>query len=139
MRPIVLLLGLALAACSPGPAASPSTSLGIENDTTLVLSLVVNGQTAATLPPGGSEESGANLPARPWTVEARTASGRVLATMFVGLGPADPAVAGDSSTSGSSAQFPLSCGSIRMWTGNAPAADDAEASDASSLPNCAGG
>jgi hypothetical protein len=139
MRPIVLLLGLALAACSPGSVASPSTSLGIENGTTLVLTLVVNGQTAATLPPGGSEESSANLPARPWTVEARTASGRVLATMFVGLGPADPAVAGDSSTSGSSSRFPLSCGSIRMWTGNAPPADDAAATEASPLPDCTGG
>jgi hypothetical protein len=139
MRPIVLLLGLALAACSPGTAPSPATSLGIENDTTVAVSLVVNGQTAATLPPGGSEESSANLPARPWTVEARTASGRVLATMFVGIGPADPAVADDSSTSGSSAQFPLSCGSIRMWTGNAPPADDAAAPDSSPLPDCAGG
>lgn len=138
MRPIVLLLGLALAACSPGPAASASTSLGIENGTTLVLTLVVNGQTAATLPPGGSEESSANLPARPWTVEARTASGRVLATMFVGLGPADPAEAGDSSTGGSSSRFPLSCGSIRMWTGNAPPADGAAAPDSSPLPDCAG-
>jgi hypothetical protein len=139
MRPIVLLLGLALAACSPGPAATASTSLGIENGTTLFLTLVVNGQTAATLPPGGSEESSANLPARPWTVEARTASGRVLATMFVGLGPADPAEAGDSSTSGSSSRFPLSCGSIRMWTGNAPPADAAAAPDSSPLPDCAGG
>lgn len=138
MRWILILMGLVVAGCASSPPASPLTSLGVANDTTLALTVLVNGQSVASLPPGGSEEGSANLPPRPWTVTAQAPSGRVLATMTVGPGPADPAGSGYGQN-GMSAQFPLTCGWIRMWTGNARPSNFEPPLAPGSVIDCAGG
>jgi hypothetical protein len=142
MRPIIVLLALILAACSPGaPVASAATDLHVQNSTTLMITIVVNGGAGVSVAPGVLATAFADLPPLPWTVEAQTESGRTLATMFIG-GAQDVMPVGVASgleVIGSSAAFPLSCGSITMWVGPAPA-DPAEPSpDSSPLPDCAGG
>jgi hypothetical protein len=93
----------------------------VANGTTLTVTLFVNGRSVADVPPGGSESSVSDtaLPPLPWTVEARTSSGRVLATAFAGTG---------ATGSGQSGRydFDLTCGRLTIWTGEtqppAPAA-----------------
>jgi hypothetical protein len=143
MRPIVLLLALILAACSTGaPVASAATDLHVQNSTTVLITIVVNGRAGVRVAPGVLATGFADLPGLPWTVEAQTASGRTLATMFIGGAQQDPLpVNVDSGVAviGSSAAFPLSCGSITMWVGPAPADGAEPTPDSSLVPDCAGG
>jgi len=126
MRPIVLLLGLVLAACSSAtPVASASNDLHVQNSTTVLITIVVNGGPGVRVAPGVVVGDFAGLPALPWTVEALTESGATLATMSVG----------SAAGVGSSAAFPLSCGSITMWIGPAPPAAP-PTPDSSALPDC---
>ena len=81
MRPVVLLL----AACSSGaPVASAAIDLNVQNWTTLMITIVVNGRPGVRVAPGVLATGFAALPALPWTVEAQTESGQTLATMFIG-------------------------------------------------------
>jgi len=142
MRPIVLLLALVVAACSPAaPVASAATDLHVQNSTTVMLTIVVNGRPGVRVAPGVLATGFADLPVLPWTVEARTESGRTLATMFVGDAqdtmPAD--VDSGVEVIGSSAAFPLSCGSLTMWTGPDPVADSEPTPASSLVPDCTGG
>ena len=114
----VLVAAVALAACAgPSPTAPPSatsSSVGISvaNGTTVPVAIAVNGTVVETVPPGTSEAPlRAALPARPWSVEARSPSGRVLAVLAVPLGDA---VSADASV-GVSAD--LACGSLALWAG----------------------
>ena len=51
------------------------------------------------------------LPARPWTVEARTPSGRLLLALTVS------AAADISASSGVAARMDLACGQLELWAG----------------------
>ena len=117
------LLGLttamvvALAACGGQSAtASPSRtfvpSAGLPNGSTIPIAIAVNGTVLVTVPAkttlGLSE---ASLPARPWTVEVRSPSGRVLSTMTVSTTDQSSAY------SGQLARVDLPCGRIDVWTG----------------------
>jgi hypothetical protein len=108
---------IALSACA-GPSATPSSSttpastplapaISVANGTTVPVASAVNGTVLETLPPGTTEDPiHATLPARPWTVEARSPSGRVLATLTV-----------SAADSGRLAGADLACGRLEIWSG----------------------
>jgi len=83
------------------------------------MSVVVNGQRVADFPAWGPEPSidVATLPPLPWTVEARSPSGRVLASMHVE--PGQVSSSGNSFT-GAMGRVDLSCGRLTIWAGDAP-------------------
>lgn len=123
-----LLAGCATPLPSPTvvPSASPSPStsssrpnLGIWNQTHLVVTLVVSGQSVGDFPPAGPAPTGpaptidlAALPALPWHVEARSPSGRALTSLEVR--PSD--VQGDANHfSYAFDRVDLSCGLLTIW------------------------
>jgi hypothetical protein len=100
-------MAVALAACS-----GVGSSFSVANGTTIPVTIVVNGATVETVPPGTTENPiKASIPGRPWTVEARSPSGRVLTTMTV--------AANDqlSNTSGRVGSADLACGRLTIWAG----------------------
>jgi hypothetical protein len=112
---------VALFACH---AASPATrvDLGIANGTTLTVSLFVNGQLVGDSPPNAASPTfdPNSLPPLPWTVEARSATGRVLASMIVEPGEVRTATGPDDqiSHSGTFGRVDLSCGRLTIWAGD---------------------
>jgi hypothetical protein len=125
----VLVAGL-LGGCVPAGGANPSsplpsssgteTTLSIENDTTIAVTLVVNGKVIETVPAGGYENPvKAELPALPWNVETRSPSGRVLSSMTVHSGDVwqttDPNGGGEAN--GDAVRVDLSCGRLDVWSG----------------------
>lgn len=131
-----LLVGVLVADCG-GPALTPTPStstvgqsggtavLAISNGTTLPVTLFLNGRALGTATPGVGMPpiDFATLPPLPWTVEARSPSGRVLTSMTVLTGnvwaTTDPA--GNVETNGAMGRVDLSCGRLTIWAGyNAP-------------------
>jgi hypothetical protein len=106
---IVLLV---VAGCGPSATgtAAPSVVLGVENGTTLEVTIVVNGQSVAVVPARSGLPGIAGLPTLPWEVEARTPSGRVLTSMLVNVG--DVGV-----NRGMFGRIDLSCGRLLIWAG----------------------
>ncbi len=94
--------------------------MAVQNGTTLVLTVTVNGGVALQLAPGEERRSieFSMLPARPWVVEARTASGRVLATMRVSASDGVPGPGGAMTQVRSETK--LSCGTLLMYIGDSP-------------------
>lgn len=120
-----VLLGAALAlllgACSliDGAIHTPSRPVGVEvsNGTTLPITLVVNGVIVRNIGPGDGTPGPITadvLGPMPWTVEARTASGRVLLTLSVHDGDVQYQ---ESSSRGDAARIDLSCGRLDVWAG----------------------
>lgn len=121
----VVILGLAACAAppelptsslsvSPSPASSSERpNLGISNGTTLAVTVLVNGQRIGTFLSGAEIPSIdlSGLPGLPWDIEARTASGRKLATMLVGAADVQ-------GQSGSFVRIDLSCGRLTIWVGS---------------------
>jgi hypothetical protein len=86
--------------------------LSISNGTTIPVTLVVNGTVVETVAPGDRQDPiTASLPTRPWTIETRSPSGRVLSTLTVS------ATDDISSTSGRAVRADLSCGRLDVWSG----------------------
>ena len=144
LRPLVLL-GLAVlisgcAAASASPTATARPNLGISNGTTLAVTVGVNGRVIGIAAPGGPSPTfdAVALPDLPWTVEARSPSGRVLTSMTVE--PGDVAsttpASGVTASSGTLARVDLSCGSLRIWAGFPPSGP-APASPMGSPGDCA--
>jgi hypothetical protein len=106
------------------PAAMSLPQLGISNGTTLTVTLVVNGAVVETLAPQTVDSSVplAGLPPLPWTVEARSPSGRVLVSMPVNEGDVHTEhTPGDgTSSAGDSGRVDLSCGRLDIWAGTRP-------------------
>jgi hypothetical protein len=103
----------------PGTPGEPM-KLSVQNGTTLEVTLVVNGAVIEKLPPGDYEDPiKASLPPLPWSVEARSPSGRVLSTMTVKEG--DYQVThlpdGGGSAKGDAVRVDLSCGRLDVWYG----------------------
>jgi hypothetical protein len=123
MRLLLLSIAAVVAvfACT---AASPATrvDLGIANGTTLTVSLFVNGQLVGVSPPDarGPTIDPNSLPPLPWTVEARSPTGRVLTSMIVEPGEVRTATGpGDQvSHSGTFGRVDLSCGRLTIWAGD---------------------
>ena len=114
----VLVAAVALAACAgPSPTGTPAATtspvgISVANGTTVPVAIAVNGTVVETVPPGTDEAPlRAALPARPWSVEARSPSGRVLAAFAV---PAGDAVSGQASVG---AIEDLACGTLAVWAG----------------------
>jgi hypothetical protein len=118
------VLGLAavavlVAGCFASPAATPTRvptasqpAFSVSNGTTIPVAIAVNGAVLETVPPGATEDPVTiSLPPRPWAIEARSPSGRVLLTLAVS--PSDPL----GSTSGRYAGVDLACGRVTIWAG----------------------
>jgi hypothetical protein len=122
-RGSLAVVAFLVAACgySPGPhyfgttdqpTATPSAGVSVDNETTIPVTVSVNGTLIATVPAGTMEDPiPAELPARPWMIEARSASGRLLATLTVRMQDVI------SSTSGDAVREDLTCGRLDMWSG----------------------
>jgi len=119
------VVALAVTACGGPTATAPPIGqfggravLGISNGTPPAVSLYVNGQAVGTAMPGVGLEplDFASLPPLPWTVEARSPSGRILTSMMV---RSDSVVAthGNVETKGVFGRVDLSCGRITIWAG----------------------
>lgn len=87
---IAAVAAFAVASCSAAslPSATVPTqamSLTVSNGTDLSISLVVNGHVVKVIAPqaGAGPIPESELPAAPWSVEARTVSGRILTSMTV--------------------------------------------------------
>jgi hypothetical protein len=90
-------------------------NLSYSNQTTLTLTLFVNGNQVAVMAPGDAQDiAGARLPALPWNVEARTSKGRVILSMTVE--PGDVVHAGNE-WKGDGVRVDLSCGRLDIWSG----------------------
>jgi hypothetical protein len=130
IRAAVPLLALLAVAGCVAPATTVSTApattvspdpigLGVVNSTDLRVSLVVNSTVIENLAPHSADMTihMNALPPLPWVVQARTSSGRVLATMTVGPGDVQgPAAIGEVHW-GKEAGAELSCGQVYLWTG----------------------
>ena len=95
-------------------------TLNIENDTTIAVTLVVNGKVIETVPAGGYEDPiKAELPGLPWNVETRSPSGRVLSSMTVmqATSGRQPSPTAACETKGDAVRVDLSCGRLDVWSG----------------------
>ncbi len=113
----LVLLAIVAAGCSLLP---PDYTVHISNSTTLPLTVVVNGQTVGVVQPQSSSDYSPNsLPSKPWSVEARLASGRVLARMTVEDGAIQDkrGLDGTGEYSSVGSRATLSCGQIWLWVG----------------------
>jgi hypothetical protein len=147
MRLIRLLLALSvaiLASCgnrSVSPTIGGGEVLGIVNGTTLDVTLVVNGTAVVTATPGSGVGpiAFASLPPLPWTVEARSPSGRILTSMTVDVGSVTATTNpnGGVGTSGTLGRVDLSCGRITIWAGYEPPSGPPPPSPAGSPGDCA--
>jgi hypothetical protein len=101
--------------------ASPILKQGISNGTTLEVSLYLNGQRVADDRPDEPAPSidAAKLPPPPWTVEARSSSGRILTSMTVKAGQvwATSGLGGEADYGGAIGRVDLSCGTLIIWAG----------------------
>jgi hypothetical protein len=111
------------AGCSSSAGASPSASaaipLSVANSTTIAVTIVVNGETVATVQPGSQADITAGLPPLPWDVESRSPSGRVLSSMTVREGDYWATMHPDGHTEirGDGVRVDLSCGRLDIWYG----------------------
>jgi serine/threonine protein phosphatase PrpC len=107
------------------PSAEPpprQPTLGIANGTGLTVTVLVNGQPIGTFPPGAGQSSigAAALPPLPWSVEARTPSGRLLTSMDVRPGSVWATTRPDGAVEhvGTMGRVDLSCGRLTIWAGD---------------------
>lgn len=125
MRPLVAILAVVLAGCNMLPLeqshAPDPPPLAMMNSTDLQLVLVVNGVEVGSFAPGtGTTIEEEALPKLPWEVEVRThASGRLVATMPVGVGSVTWKTDADgriTESSGTFLRLDLSCGRLEVWS-----------------------
>jgi hypothetical protein len=105
-----------------GITATHPVGVEISNGTDLDVTLVVNGKVIRVVP----AHDGTPLPITadvlgpmPWTVEARTSTGRLLTSMVVHEGDVQHMDLGNGRSSSRSvlARVDLSCGRLDMWAG----------------------
>ena len=111
MRILAVLIALVLAACGPAPTPAPFVRLGIDNGTTMTLTIVVNGQSLVDVPPGTINPviDTSHAPPLPWKLEARSPRGAI-------LGMLNLSAPQDSSHSNAFQDANVS-GVLVMWTG----------------------
>jgi hypothetical protein len=113
-----------LAACVVAPNVTPASrvNVGISNGTTLLVSLFVNGELRGVFPAHAGETriDVSAWPPLPWTVEARSVSGRVLTSMHIEPGQVSATTqpGGFSEYTGTIGRVDLSCGRLTMWGGD---------------------
>jgi len=145
----LVVTALLAMACQPTGGPSPSAVgealdqrlLGIENGTPLEVSVFVNGKQVGTAGAAGGMPPilFAYLPPFPWTVEARSPSGRVLTSMEVEEGSVTATAYPDGhvGTTGTFGRVDLSCGRITVWAGYSPPSGPPPPSPAGSPGDCA--
>lgn len=114
-----VVLVAAVAACSLLQSGE-RPPLGVSNGTDLAVIVTVNGIEAGRFAAGVGDEIDVNvLPPLPWSVEARTTTGRLLTSMDVQPGQVFRRQLPDGSTqiSGALGRVDLSCGRFDMWAG----------------------
>jgi hypothetical protein len=124
-RASLLLIGFLVLGCGsffPTPLDSPAfdAEINVENGTDLDVTIVVNGTAAAAAPDHVSTTIPASgLPPKPWSVEARSPSGRVLLTFTVQPGDVTSTTSPDGATSmtGAGSRADLSCGRLDVAVG----------------------
>jgi hypothetical protein len=134
------VLALAVAAVSGCsslfPRVLPPAGVSISNQTTLEVTLLVNGSLVRRVPAGIQiEVPPTELPPQPWNVEARSPSGRLLVQMAVRPGDVDRE--GDAQT-GVGGRVDLSCGRLDIWSGPADAGSGTRWWQAGRLPPVSG-
>jgi len=102
----------------PGPTPQPA-QIEVSNGTTLDLALFVNGTQVASIPGGGGTTVPPDrLPPMPWSVEARSSSGRVVASFGATTDELEPVVGVDSTGwTIAGDRVDLSCGMLVMFAG----------------------
>ena len=115
----MVLIGVVLLACDRF-AGDPRPALGLDNGTTLPVTIVVNGALIETVPPRTQrfiEQD--SLPEMPWQVEARSPTGRVLLTLDVALGVVWETAGPNGAVSlhGAANRVDLSCGRLDLYAG----------------------
>jgi hypothetical protein len=95
-----------------------SMTINLANETSLAVTLVVNGDVAGAVTVGQSASfSASRLPDLPWAIEARTMSGRVLTSMTVKAGDVWTTDApGGPVSKGPWTSVMLSCGRLDIWS-----------------------
>lgn len=114
---VVMAVTVAVAlGCGAGGGSAPPPGLSIANGTTLPVTLLVNGTLVGAIAPGVERDPipASDLPALPWSVQARSPSGRVLASMTVR--PGDVSY-GAGEAKGDGVRVDLSCGRLDIWSG----------------------
>ncbi len=102
------------------PPPATAADLEISNGTTLVVDLVVNGTTVRSVAPGAADKiAPGELPPQPWTVEARSPSGRLLSSMTIRAGDVVRSAGPGGATEyrGDAVRVDLSCGRLDVWSG----------------------
>jgi hypothetical protein len=136
-----LVLAALLAGCgavaAPTPVGVHPMGLHVGNGTPLTVTLVVNGVVVAVVAPdaAGPDIDPAIVPQLPWSVEARSPSGRLLTAMTVSLDEA-------AQTNAAVHVIPmgrvdLSCGRLTIWAGELPPSGPVPPSPAGSPGDCA--
>jgi hypothetical protein len=108
---------VAVACAGTGPVIA---DLEVSNGTTLAIAVDVNGKTITNVGPGNvARIAPSQLPALPWKVEARTASGRLLASLTVQPGDVTQTDLpnGGRAYKGAAVRADLSCGRLDIWSG----------------------
>lgn len=95
--------------------------LTVSNQTTLVVTVFLNGGVFGSLPPGEVHAMFVSGGSGPWLVEARAPSGRVLSSMTVRAGDVSETTNPDGGRTrrGAAVRVDLSCGRLDMWSGPA--------------------
>ena len=121
----VALVAMAVAACGslfPTPPGSPTFNAEIQvvNDTKLAVTIGVNGADLGVVPAHEATTIPSSaLPAKPWSVEARSPSGRVLLAFTVQPGEVTRTTTPDGVTTmtGAGSRADLSCGRLDVTVG----------------------
>lgn len=123
-RSCIAVIAMAVAfvvGCGAGNGSAPPPGLSIANGTTLTVTLLVNGTAVGAFASGAERDPipARELPALPWNVEARSPSGRVLASMTVHPGDVGAMTRpnGQGEAKGDGVRVDLSCGRLDIWSG----------------------
>lgn len=128
---LCLVAVAALAGCNalrinpPAPTVPPPkpAQIVVANQTTMAITVFVNGVRIADFPAASGDTLGAaRLPPLPWSVAARTSTRRVLAAFDVQAVDLQFTLATNGGIEGTipGARVDLSCGTLRMWAGDQP-------------------
>ena len=116
---LAILVSLSIAGCAALGSAEVPT-LGVDNGTTLPVTITVNGAMVDTVAPKTQRSvAPADLPAMPWSIRALSPSGRVLLEFQVVAGAVSRTTNPDGSTSirGAGSRVDLSCGRLDVYAG----------------------
>jgi hypothetical protein len=107
---------IAVGCADRGVVPPGAMKLSISNQSTLAVTLVVNGTVIETIAPGQVDDVPAQrLPSLPWNAQVLSPSGRDLLQLTVHAG--DVREVPESFSAGDGARIDLSCGRIDLWSG----------------------